>query len=109
VWATLSRQCAGATTKPELDKASSKDGCHDDLGSVDEQIEPTDGQLPADPACHRTDSHAQYPDHDSSEPQRPYREACKPERDAAENGEDLVHRDLLGYATFDRTEWREHN
>jgi len=74
-----------------------------------EQVEPTDGQLTADPARHGPEGHAEYCDHGDPEPRPSQRAGGEPERDAGENGKDLVHSDLLGYATLDRTEWGEHS
>src|SRR5262249_61087521 len=66
-------------------------------------------QLAADPGCPRTDARSEDQDPPRSEPQRPYRVACEPERNAAEDGKDLIHRDLLGCATWVKLKCPQHS
>src|SRR5215472_9958462 len=105
--ASRGRSCA--TAKPPRDEEASEEGHDDDLRRIDEHIEPTDDQLAADPARHGAEGHAEDADHGDPAPPSSKSQGDEPESDAGENGEDLVHGDLLGRATFDRAEWREHS
>src|SRR5215813_8784939 len=90
------RQRSDAAAQPQRHEYAGHGGGHQHLRDGDEEGDPADGQLSADPGGNSPNCHAKDPDEERSQPAHADRVGGQADHDAAENRKHFVHTSSSG-------------